>query len=222
MRCGYLGLVGVILGLCSTAAGAQDGVEEYRALLRQVDGLVVYNQMLERQIQDQQLELQQLETAIEQVPELEVQIPPVLNRILEGIQEFIATDVPFLPEERTERVAQLQTIVERPDVALADKFRRVFEMLQIEIDYGRTMEAYNGQLDIDGETRDVEFLKVGRISLLYQTPDGEYTGAWDHRNREWVPLGYEFRNSVRQGLQMARAQVAPDMVLLPVPAPEEG
>jgi hypothetical protein len=84
------------------------------------------------------------------------------------------------------------------------------------------MAAYNGELQIDGVLRDVEFLRVGRIALLYQTPDSEYTGAWDNSAHQWVSLGNEHRNSVRQGLRMARSQVAPDLLLLPIPAPGEG
>jgi hypothetical protein len=44
---------------------------------------------------------------------------------------------------------------------------------------------------------------------------------WDQQAGQWVALdGNESRNQVRQGLRIARKQVAPDLLLLPVPAPE--
>jgi hypothetical protein len=75
-------------------------------------------------------------------------------------------------------------------------------------------------LQIDGTTREVDFLQVGRIALLYQTTDdAAMSGAWDPATESWTTLGSEHRNSVRRALQMARNQVAPELVLLPVPAP---
>jgi hypothetical protein len=222
MRVRILPLLGCAVALASFQAMAQDRVAEYRALNKDIDGLVVYNQLLERQIQDQLTEVEAMRMALEQVPELERQIPPLLTRIIAGLEEFVALDLPFQLEERQERIAQLKTIIERTDVTLADKFRRVLEALQIENEYGRDMVAYNGELQIDGVDREVQFLRVGRIALLYQTPDAEFTGAWDQGTHQWVALGNEHRNSVRNGLRMARAQVAPDLLLVPLPAPTEG
>ena len=108
------------------------------------------------------------------------------------------------------------------DVSVAEKFRKVMEAFQIENDYGRTIEAYIDALEIDGATRQVDFLRIGRIALLYQTADGKMSGAWDQRNRRWVPLGNEYKNAIRQGLRIAKKQVAPDLVLLPVGTPEAG
>jgi hypothetical protein len=222
MRVRILPLLGCAVALVSFQAMAQDRLAEYRALNKDIDGLGVYNELLERQIQDQLTEVEAMRTALEQVPELERQIPPLLTRIIAGLEEFVALDLPFQLQERQERIAQLKTIIERTDVTLADKFRRVLEALQIENEYGRDMVAYNGELQIDGVDREVQFLRVGRIALLYQTPDAEFTGAWDQGTHQWVALGNEHRNSVRNGLRMARAQVAPDLLLVPLPAPGEG
>jgi alkylation response protein AidB-like acyl-CoA dehydrogenase len=222
MRFGNLVTIGAALVLGATAAQAQDKLAEYRSLDKEIDGLMVYNQLLEQQLTDQKAEIEALQAAIEQVPELERQIPPLLTRMVDGLEQFVAMDLPFLQDERTNRVAQLKTIIERADVTVAEKTRRVLEAWQVENEYGRTNLAYTGELEIDGVAREVDFLRVGRIALLYQTPDAQYTGAWDQRARQWVALGDEHRNSVRQGLRMARAQVAPDLLLIPVPPPNEG
>lgn len=219
MRSAYIAALGGALWLAGTAASAQDALAEYRALNKEIDGLTVYNGLLEQQLMNQQAEVEALHAAIDGVPELERQIPPLLTRMVDGLEQFVAMDLPFLQDERNKRVADLKTLLERPDVTLAEKTRRVLEAWQIENEYGRTNLAYNGSLEIDGVTRDVEFLRIGRIALLYQTPDGQYTGAWDQSQHAWVALGSENRNSVREGLQMARAQVAPNLLLIPVPPP---
>ena len=47
--------------------------EEYRGVMKEVDGLIVYNTLLDRQIQDQELELSQLRTSIDSVTVIERQ-----------------------------------------------------------------------------------------------------------------------------------------------------
>jgi hypothetical protein len=200
----------------------RDTVEEYRAVMKEVDGLIVYNTLLDRQISDQEQELSNLATSIDSVTDIERQILPLLTRMIDGLDRFVALDVPFLAEERRERVVSLRDLLGRADVTAAEKFRVVMEAWQIENDYGRTIFAYTGELEIGGTNREVDFLQVGRVSLVYQTPDGVNSGVWDQNNRQWVVLGSEYRNSIRQGLRLARNQIGPDLLLLPIAAPEEG
>lgn len=200
----------------------RDLTDEYRSVMKEVDGLVVYNTLLQRQIEDQEQELANLRQSIDSVTVIERQILPLLTRMIEGLERFVALDMPFLSEERTARVNNLKNLLERSDVTAAEKFRVVMEAWQIENDYGRTIEAYTGELDIDGNNREVDFLRIGRVALLYQTPDGVNSGAWDQANRQWVAVGSQYRNAIRQGLRLARDQVGPDLLLLPIAAPEEG
>jgi hypothetical protein len=205
----------------SAPAGGVPTVEQYDQILRENQGLRVYNALVQRQIDAQQTEIQNYQAALELVPELERQVPPLLIRMVQGLDEFVQRDMPFLAEERAERVAELQLLIERSDVNDAEKFRRIIEAWQIETEYGSAYVTYPGELTIDGTARPVDFLQVGRVGLLYQTTDEEaLTGAWDAANGAWVSLGSEYRNSVRQALRMASNQIAPELVLLPVPAPE--
>ena len=200
----------------------RDLTEEYRSVMKEVDGLMVYNTLLERQISDQEMQLNQLRASIDQVSVIERQILPLLTRMIDGLERFVALDMPFLEQERANRVENLKTLLERSDVTAAEKFRVVMEAWQIENEYGRTIEAYTGELNIDGNNREVDFLRIGRVALIYQTPDGMNSGAWDQASRQWVAVGTEYRNAIRQGLRLARNQVGPDLLLLPISAPEEG
>jgi hypothetical protein len=196
--------------------------EEYKAVNKEIDGLVVYNTLLDRQIANQNMELDQLRQSIDDVSIIERQILPLMTRMIDGLEQFVELDVPFLQDSRRERVVDLKNLLERSDVTAAEKFRKVMEAWQIENDFGRTIEAYTAELQIDGSNREVDMLRIGRVALLYQTPDGEESGAWDQNAREWVALGSEFRNQVRAGLRIAKKQTAPDLLLLPISAPEEG
>ena len=194
--------------------------EEYRAVMKEVDGLLVYNTLLDRQIEDQEEELRNLRLSIDQVQFIERQVLPLLTRMIDGLEQFVALDVPFLIDERNERVENLTILLERADVTAAEKFRVVMEAWQIENDYARTIYTYTDELEIDGTPREVDVLQVGRVALVYQTADGAESGAWNQRTRSWESVGDEFRNPIRQGIRLARNQIAPDLLLLPLAAPE--
>lgn len=194
---------------------------EYKQIMKQLDGLKVYNEYVERQIGSQEQELAQLQESLEQVGMVERQIMPLMIRMLDGLEQFIQLDKPFLLEERMERVARLRSMMERADVTLAEKFRRLTEAFQIENDFGRTIEVYKDTLEIAGATLEVNVLRLGRIGLYYQTNDASATGRWDTGAGQWLALGDgQARNQVRQGIRIARKLVAPDLLLLEVPAPE--
>jgi hypothetical protein len=96
------------------------------------------------------------------------------------------------------------------------------EAYQIENEYGRTIEAYRSTLARDGKEVTVNFLRVGRIALLYQTLNEAQAGAWNQESRSWEPLDESFRSAIRQGLRIARKQSAPDLIRLPLPEPKRG
>ena len=194
--------------------------EEYRAVMKEVDGLLVYNTLLDRQIEDQEEELRNLRLSIDQVQIIERQVLPLLTRMIDGLEQFVALDVPFLIDERNQRVENLTVLLERADVTAAEKFRVVMEAWQIENDYARTIYTYTDELEIDGTPREVDVLQVGRVALVYQTADGAESGAWNQRTRSWESVGDEYRNPIRQGIRLARNQIAPDLLLLPLAAPE--
>jgi hypothetical protein len=200
---------------------ARSLADQYRQTLREIEGLEVYNTLLERQVARQDDQKQQVRESIDQVTVIQRQIVPLMDRMIAGLEQFVALDVPFLEEERRERVERLQALLERQDVSVAEKFRRVMEAYQIENEYGRTIENYKGSLEVDGLVREVDFLRIGRVTLVYQTTDGQMQGVWDQSSGQWVALGGEYRNRIRQGLRVARRQIAPELLLLPVPAPED-
>ena len=198
----------------------RDIAAEYSAVVKEIDGLNVYNQLLQKQVDAQNRELQTLETSMDQVTVIERQVIPLMTRMIDGLDTFIQLDVPFLADERNNRVNDLRNMMERADVTAAEKFRRVMEAYQIESEYGKTIEAYRGVQTIDGTEREVDFLRIGRVGLYYQTPDTVFSGMYDIKAGQWIALGDSERAEIRDGLKVARKQTAPDLLTLPVPAPE--
>ncbi len=202
----------------SLADQAADLLAEYRTVTKVVEGLAVYNGLLQRQIDNQEAEKQVLEESIGKVSLIERQILPLMISMIDSLEEFIQLDVPFLAEERAERIDRLRTMMERSDVTAAEKFRRVIEAYQIEGDFGRTIESYKDSLEIDGQTLDVEMLRFGRVALLYQTINGD-TGAWNNETRAWEALPPEtYKKATATGIEIANKEKAPDLLVLPIQA----
>ena len=193
----------------------------YKTVLKEIEGLRVYNRQLQRQIDSQNEEMSQLRDSIERVTLIERQITPLMVRMIDALVQFVDLDVPFLMDERRERIRILQDMMGRADVSPSEKFRRVFEAYQIENDYGRTIEAYAAVLPVSGGERSVNILRIGRIALLYQTTDGSLSGVWNKNTNTWEALGDEYRSAIDEGIRIASQQTAPNMVRLPVLGPED-
>ena len=199
----------------------RDLLSDYKTVTKQIDGLKVYNTRLQRQIDNQLARIAGIDGSMDQVTIISRQMTPLVIRMIDGLQKFVELDVPFHMDERQQRIDFLRSNLDRSDVSVAEKFRQVLEAYKIENEYGRKIDAYKGSVEIDGVERDVNFFRVGRIALLYQTTDTEISGAWDQRSRSWVPLDRgEYRNAIMKGLRIARKEASIDLLSLPVAAPE--
>lgn len=194
----------------------QSKLQQFKAVNKEVDGLNVYISQMQKQVDNQLKEFSELSDSIEQVSIIERQISPLMARMIDTLDTFVSLDVPFLPEERSKRLASLKSMMERSDIAVSEKFRRVLEAYQVEVDYGRTIEAYTDILVLDGIEMDVDFLRIGRVAFIYQTRDGSGIGLWNNDNNTWEALDTSYRTNINKALRIARKQLAPDLVVVPM------
>ena len=200
--------------------GTRSLSDDYRSINKEIDGLKVYNRLMTAQTNGQQATLDDIALSMEQVDVINRQIFPLMERMIDGLDQSVALDIPFLMEERSKRVNDLSEIMERSDVSVAEKFRKVMEAYQIEMDYGTTNEWYTESLNVDGAVREYNMLRVGRVGLYFQSDDTSITGWWNSETGGYELLGSEYRNEVRKGIRVARQLIAPELILLPFPAPE--
>ena len=199
--------------------GTRSLEDQYRAINKEIDGLKVYNRLMKAQVEGQSAVLEDISLSMAQVDVINRQIFPLMERMIDGLDQSVKLDIPFLMDERNKRLADLKGIMERSDVSVAEKFRKVMEAYQIENDYGTTIENYSQSLTIDGATRSFNMLRIGRIGLYFQSDDTQITGRWDNEARTWV-IDNSARNEVRKGLRVARQLIAPELIIVPVPAAE--
>ena len=202
------------------ADSMQGRLQQFKTLNKEIDGLAVYNAQLTKQLNNQIEEMESINLSMDQVSIIERQITPLMLRMITGLEQFVALDVPFLKQERKQRLESLNAMMERADISSSEKFRRVLEAYQVEVDYGRTIEAYTALLDVENKEREVDFLRIGRLELIYLTRDGKQAGSWDQQSQSFVALPDSTISQINKGLRIARKQLAPDMLTLPIHAAE--
>ena len=194
----------------------RDIVQEYRNAIRKTDSLNSYNQQLAKLVKQQKISLSSIQRQLENAEETKRSIVPFINKMIATLEKFVRLDLPFLLDERRQRIATLKQIVNLPDITLPDKYRRVMEAYQIEIEYGRTIEAYNDTIIVDGKDYTVEILRVGRLLMTFQTSDGDFSGIWNKHSKAWRKLPSEYNRSIKQGLLIAKKQAPPELIKLPI------
>ena len=201
--------------------GTRSLEDQYRAINKEIDGLKVYNRLMTAQVGGQEAVLEDISLSMDQVDVINRQIFPLMERMIDGLDQSVKLDVPFLMEERTARVDNLRSIMERSDVSVSEKFRKVMEAYQIENAYGTDSETYTQALTLEGETRSYNILRIGRVGLYFQSDDASISGFWDNNQRTWV-RDDSARSEIRKGIRIARQQIAPELIVIPVAAPTEG
>ena len=71
-------------------------LSEYKTVLKEIEGLRVYNRQLEKQIASQEREMSTLLQSIDDVTLIERQITPLMLRMIDGLEQFVQLDLPFL------------------------------------------------------------------------------------------------------------------------------
>jgi len=189
---------------------------DYRQMLAESTSLKSYNEQLAAQVKSQEDQIKEMSQQIEQIATTSREVLPMMDKMLATLAQFVELDIPFLLEERTQRVAQLKDMMTRADVSTSEKYRRIVEAYQIEMEYGRTIEAYQGKVG----DKTVDFLRAGRVALMYQTLDGKETGYWDASEKQWKQDN-DYTDALRAGLKVAKKQAAPDFITVAVRAPKE-
>lgn len=196
----------------------QDMAGKYRQALADTESLKKYNEQLAVQVKSQTERIADMNRQLVDIEATQRNALPLMQRMVDTVEQFVALDVPFLIEERTRRVQNLKQMMARADVSTSEKYRRILEAYQIEMEYGRTLEAYEGKLGEGDQAKTVQFVRIGRVVLMYQTPDGRETGYWDASEKKWVEDG-GYTHEAREAIRVAKKQGAPDLLWAPVSAP---
>lgn len=187
----------------------KDTVVEYEILNR-------YDNQLQKITESQAEEIKNLLDQIDSLDETNKYVLPLLERMVFTLRDLIELDIPFLLDERILRLEELESILYQANFSTAEKFRKIYEAYQIENEYGRTIEAYSGNININGVNLAAQFFRLGRLNLFYMTPDQDETGYWNKDTNSWLHLGGKYSDEIDSALKVAYKQAPPDFITLPV------
>jgi hypothetical protein len=112
---------------------ADELVQEYGEVAKIVDGLEVYNASYRRTIAEQERTIAQYDRSIEDAAALQRQIPPLMERMMVALEQFVALDLPFRLADRNARLRLIRDTFDDSSVNVAEKFRLVLAAYQQEI-----------------------------------------------------------------------------------------
>jgi len=193
-----------------------DLLSEYRQVVDETDNLRLYNDHVQKLVNNQEKLIGSLQSQIDSIEDTKKGVVPLMYKMLDSLEKFIELDIPIEVEARKARVERIRELMGEPNITTSERYRQVLEAYQIENDYGSAMSAYQGKLnDIT-----VDMVHIGRVALLAQSLDLKNSWVWDNTARDWVKLGEEYNKPVTKVIRMAKKQIAPDLLEVPVFAAE--
>lgn len=182
--------------------------DQYKSVQAEIENLEVYNRQLSDIVTSQEDEKDVLNKSINGIEKTAQGIMPFMEKMIGALETFIASDYPFLPQEREARIQRLRDSMKRADISVAAKYRQILESYQIELDYGNTIEAYDGEVD----GKKVTFFKLGRVGLYQLSFDKTSVKAWNIEKGQWQVLDdMDYKISIVNAIKIAKKQKSPDL-----------
>jgi hypothetical protein len=191
-------------------------VARYRAAQVNVNFLSERKAVEEKRLQALEASVAEMQRRLEESDRLSETIQDTMIVILKRLEEWVDRDLPFLMEERRNRIKYLKKELVRPDVSDADKLRRLLEALQIEMNYGATVEVTEQRINLESEELFVDLLRLGRVSVFWRTPDGERCGEFDRGSGQWTEFPGKYNRNIEAAMDMATRMRPVELLALPL------
>src|SRR5690349_1784695 len=115
----------LLIALCCVTglAAAQDGGTRYAKALADAEITQRYNANLQNQLRSQESKIASLQQQIGTLDQTAEAFQPLLQRMFDELEKFVAADVPFLPQERQMRIERLRDLMGNPEATASEKYR---------------------------------------------------------------------------------------------------
>jgi hypothetical protein len=191
-------------------------VARYRAAQANVEFLLERKAVEQKRLTAMEESIAEMNRRLEESDRLSDSIQDTLNAIYGRLEEWVHRDLPFAKIERQARLDFLRKDLVQPDISDADKLRRLLDVLQLEMNYGATVEVTQQQIDIEGEELFVDLLRIGRVSVFWRTPDGERCGEYDRAVGAWVEFPDKRSHAIGEAMEMASRIRPVELISLPL------
>ncbi|MGR5093375.1 DUF3450 domain-containing protein [Vibrio maritimus] len=184
-------------------------------LEQEVANLEVYERHLKAVVGNQEEEMASINVQLEQISDTRQGVVPLMYKMLEGLEQHISSDKPIRLDVRLARLEELKALMPQADVSDAEKYRRILEAYQIEMDYGIKLGSYRSLINVGSEI-EAEQLYLGRLSLVARSLDRNQYWTWDSNQNSWVVVDAALAPQIDKAFAIANKQASPALIELPV------
>ncbi|GGP37264.1 DUF3450 domain-containing protein [Shewanella saliphila] len=163
-----------------------------------------------------QLEIAQLQQDIDTINVLKQQLEPQLEVWYAMLEQQVFSDLPFDFAERKRRLAFLRSAMDKSELPLAERFRRLLEVISIEVAYGYGQQVNQDVIVIDEKTMQVNLLRLGRLAWFYMTPDEQQFGWFDQKTRQWNSIPINEQGDLRLAMAITMNKQIAEIVNVPL------
>jgi TolA-binding protein len=210
-----------------TRQTTQKAEEQWRDERRNLVAVYEQLQQEQKQLEDRKEHLQHdiastrdritlKEKQLEDIEQISTQVSPFLQELTGRLRQLISDGLPFLTDERTQRIIRLAELMENPEVSISEKFRKTMEALLVEAEYGNTIEVDQQTIELDKAPSLVNVFRLGRISLFYQTLDRKRCGFYDVAAADWRPLPAAYNRSIQTAIEIGAKRRPVELLTLPL------
>ncbi len=192
-----------------------DLVSEFRTLLQRTQAAELYARQQEKVVESQRRELESLQEQLGRVDEITAQTTPMLLDMIADLDAFVRADLPFRTTDRMERIDNLRAAMENAQVPIVEQYRLIIEAYKAEMEYGRTIDTWPEEIDIEGKPVMVDMFLYGRVALVYMSPDRRYAARWDRDQQAWVPVESKFKEDIAKAIKVAKGTTTPSVLYAP-------
>ena len=189
---------------------------EFSSLQRQVDQLIEVQDKLEEEISQTRKRIARKNRQLNDINRIEQEMEPFLEDLAARLTALPEQQLPFLQQERKTRIARLDAILGDPDISPSEKYRKSMEVLQIEAEFGLTIESTQETIEIEGQEILVNVFRLGRVGLYYVTLDERQCGVFDPAQNTWRTLPDRYVEPLQTAVAIAEKRRPVEFINMPL------
>jgi DNA repair exonuclease SbcCD ATPase subunit len=188
----------------------------YDQLEQEKKQLTEREQALDEKVNNVKIRIAAKTKQLDDIEQIQTEITPLIENLTKELEQFVASDLPFLPEERRGRMQRLEELRDDPEVTVSEKFRKVMEAMLIEAEYGNTIEVYQETIETGGRHTLVDIFRLGRLALFFQTLDQKECGFFNVAESAWQPLPTSYNRTISAAMEIGGKRRPVELLTLPL------
>lgn len=171
--------------------------DQLRSFANQKSDLEVKISRSDLNLKDLQRELNKLKEINQDKYKSYDELTPVIEKSISSLRTSIKGSLPFKIKERLQALDDIEHRLNSNIISPNKAANQLWAYVEDELMIGRSSGIYNESINIGGEDKLVKVLRIGKIAMIYKTPDEGY-GVFRKQENKWVQVAIEGGDNTRQ------------------------